>query len=313
MGAASEQSGPPADASNRAAREHAAAGASAARTLEPLTASAARICPSCGLAWGGAMDGAGCPQCGFATLPAAEEADDASAVTPVSFGLPLQPRSARRGNPFRRPRNIPRQDLLTPRDLARAFALTYDPLRSAPPPPAPQSVPLAARLDAIGRWNAAVNAHFARAAGIASICLMALMMAAAVITFAVAGDRAAHAAFAWLSAGPVGGTHRPVATNPAPTALDRVKPAPHLQVSIAPPPPKPPAPAADADPADAASDVHDDVRSLWAAALEAESRKQFGQAVKLYDRIESLPNDCWPASLPTRVALAREELVAGTW
>jgi len=40
---------------------------------------------------------------------------------------------------------------------------------------------------------------------------------------------------------------------------------------------------------------------LWLAALDAESRRDFVAAAKLYEKMESLPGDIRPASLHTRL------------
>jgi hypothetical protein len=138
---------------------------------------------------------------------------------------------------------------------------------------------------------------------------MAVAMAASAITFAVAADRAGHAVLAWLSASPLKVQPTQVAAIPPSIA----EPAIRAAASPAPIQPAPAATPVDPEPAEVSPSGGEDVRSLWLAALDAESHRQFAAAVKLYDRIQSLPSNCWPASLRTRVALAREELVAGTW
>src|SRR5271170_3348931 len=55
----------------------------------------------------------------------------------------------------------------------------------------------------------------------------------------------------------------------------------------------------------------DDAHFLWQSALNAESHRDFATAVKLYERLESLPNTQWPLGLHTRLQLAQQELVAG--
>jgi hypothetical protein len=55
----------------------------------------------------------------------------------------------------------------------------------------------------------------------------------------------------------------------------------------------------------------DDAHLLWQYALNAESHRDFATAVKLYERLESLPNTDWPPGLHTRLRLAQQELVAG--
>lgn len=228
----------------------------------------------------------------------------------VSFGLPCSgppPRPAR-------PRTIPREDLLTARDVARAFQLTYAPGEPAAKRSSESAAPGALRkvrlpsVEQVEEWNEAVNQHAAEIGRVAAICLLALVIVTAGVMYAVALGRAGHAALISLST-PSSNQH-----GPAPqAAATAVAPAPAVAaVAVAAPvaaPQPQAAPEVDRDPPDKV----DDVRQLWMAALDAESRKQFAAAVKLYDHIQSLPSSCWPSGLATRVALAREELVAGTY
>jgi hypothetical protein len=55
----------------------------------------------------------------------------------------------------------------------------------------------------------------------------------------------------------------------------------------------------------------DDAQLLWQSALNAESHRDFATAVKLYERLESLPDTDWPPGLHVRRQLAQQELVAG--
>jgi hypothetical protein len=66
----------------------------------------------------------------------------------------------------------------------------------------------------------------------------------------------------------------------------------------------PPAAAAPQEP----SVASDDPRTLMQAGMDAEAHHHFAAAVADYERIESLPSDNWPASLPLRLKLARKEL-----
>jgi hypothetical protein len=92
----------------------------------------------------------------------------------------------------------------------------------------------------------------------------------------------------------------PTATLPAPP-LPLPPPAAKPIISVAPPPivdnPRP-SPA-------------DDAQLLWQSALNAESHRDFATAVKLYERLESLPDTDWPPGLHVRRQLAQQELVAG--
>jgi hypothetical protein len=52
----------------------------------------------------------------------------------------------------------------------------------------------------------------------------------------------------------------------------------------------------------------DDPTVLWSNGLDAESAGNYAKAVEAYERIESLPSYSWPPHLQVRLALARKEL-----
>ncbi len=100
--------------------------------------------------------------------------------------------------------------------------------------------------------------------------------------------------------------NRPPAELATPAVLPPSTPA---VTAIAAAPVAPPAPAPPID--NPRPSPADDGHYLWQSALNAESHRDFETAVKLYERLESLPNTQWPPGLHTRLQLARQELVAG--
>jgi hypothetical protein len=94
-------------------------------------------------------------------------------------------------------------------------------------------------------------------------------------------------------------------------------PPPPTAALPAPPLPLPPAPARPiiAAPSPIVDNPRpspaDDAQLLWQSALNAESHRDFATAVKLYERLESLPDTDWPPGLHVRRQLAQQELVAG--
>jgi hypothetical protein len=53
---------------------------------------------------------------------------------------------------------------------------------------------------------------------------------------------------------------------------------------------------------------NDNPTSLFNAGLDAESRGDYASALKVYEQIETLPGNEWPANLKTRLTLVREGL-----
>jgi hypothetical protein len=233
---------------------------------------------------------------------------DHTPVDPVQASRPVVAEAAER--------HVPKDDLLTPRDVAKAFQLEFGP-------------------DQLERLLARPNFTVKRIK-IALTSTGALLMAALMLwplthaasnwinhTTSRAGASvtpstftnttntntadarpATELAFAQpdrteFSANDSGTFTPPPANNPASTPANT--PAPTPTAATVTTPSMLPEPAPEASP-------QDDPRLLWNAALEAESTGNYAAAVQTYERIESLPSDSWPAHLETRLTLARREL-----
>ncbi len=164
----------------------------------------------------------------------------------------------------RSPRQPPKADRLSPKDLAKAFQLGYEP-------------PL--KNLQRGKWR-----------GLKFLAIVALFSAAAAL--AVRNNPImVQQGIAWVQ---VNVLHNTVGgSNPAPAESAAAPPAPAVAVDVP-------------------TDPSDDVNQLWNAALDAESRRDFAAAVKIYQRIQSLPRDSWPAGLRTRMELARQQMLGDT-
>jgi hypothetical protein len=196
-------------------------------------------------------------------------------------------------------RHFPKDDLLTPRDVAKAFQLEFG----------LQEEQIARHL---GRPN-----QTKRMLKIAFTSGSALLLAVLVLwpaTRIVSG---------WINATPTR-SYRPIlpgttfadarfsnntlVTLPGLTQVPPLAPAP-AEIPDA----KPivaravftPMIVADPEPTLSAQD---DPKLLWKSAMEAEATGNYNAAVQTYERIESLPSDLWPAGLEVRLALARKEL-----
>jgi hypothetical protein len=101
---------------------------------------------------------------------------------------------------------------------------------------------------------------------------------------------------------------RPVVEPPAATPKLQI----HLEPVVVPPPNPPPANVKVIAPTLPAINP-DDVPALWNKALDAESHRDFADAIKLYQSIQAMPSEIWPAGLPTRIKLAQQELSAGQY
>ena len=211
-------------------------------------------------------------------------------------------------------RPLPRQDLLTPRDVAKAFSLGFAP-------------PAAASLGAPAGGASVTLDDLLPRTGTAGGRSRPTALATCTVAVAVA-------CISWLLIHGLGGRQPAPAvasdlTTP-PQALAQLDPI--RTVTAAAPPPTLDAPAvrpvvmvrADAAPTvlsddepstvttagselaptDAAATA-DDPKQLMAAGLAAEARGDYAGAVKVYERIESLSSDEWPAGLKDRLSLAR--------
>jgi hypothetical protein len=212
---------------------------------------------------------------------------DHSPVDPVSASRPVVVERAER--------QFPKDDLLTPRDVAKAFQLEFGP-------------------DVMDRFLAKPNQTVKK-------IKIALTSTAALSLAAVLLWPVTHIASDWINSNSAHAavSHAP-AENPAPADSQFSN-----QIAYAPPeksmvpsiPSTPPAtpivasavmtPVVQPEPAPTPS-PDDDPKLLWNSALEAESTGNYRAAVQTYERIESLPSDSWPAHLETRLKLARKEL-----
>jgi hypothetical protein len=55
-----------------------------------------------------------------------------------------------------------------------------------------------------------------------------------------------------------------------------------------------------------AAEAIDQARQLWRAAIDAEARRDFTGATRLYEQIKQLPSDAWPAGLQLRLEMAQK-------
>jgi hypothetical protein len=191
-------------------------------------------------------------------------------------------------------RHIPKDDLLTPRDVAKAFQLEFG-----------------TQSESYLR-----NTRKSRRMKIGFTAATALLAAVAVALPAV------HVVNGWITANV---TTPPAVDGTAPAAHHTeyadARPAGSLQLpggasNFSPTPneftpPREKAGSTDpiivADPSPSVS-PEDDPANLLNQALDAESVGNYAKAVAAYERIESLPSNLWPAHLEMRLDLARKEL-----
>jgi hypothetical protein len=188
-------------------------------------------------------------------------------------------------------RHMPKDDLLTPRDLAKAFQLEFGP-----------------QPDELDRFLARPN-HTMRNLKIAFTSTAALLFAGLLLW------PVSHAVSGWIDATPtranvpsntqVAFNHPDPYLTAAPSYVPRIAPA------VAPPDPVVATavltPVTLPEPTPVAS-AEDDPKLLWNSALDAEASGNYKAAVTAYERIESLPSDSWPTNLETRLTLARKEM-----
>ena len=98
--------------------------------------------------------------------------------------------------------------------------------------------------------------------------------------------------------------NQPTSNHPIPpAATERTEPPPPTDAS-------PPGPSISIEPPPtqaAPSGGFDEVRKLYDAALDAEGQRDFGTAIKKYERIKEFPKDLWPSDLELRLKLARQQ------
>jgi hypothetical protein len=220
-------------------------------------------------------------------------------------------------------RHIPKDDLLTPADLAKAFLLEFD---------APSAKPDLSAHRLYGKLRRSSRQLKLVLAGTAAMVVFTALLWP--VTQWIRG-----------SSTPTGSPHSfttpvdtvAIASNPinpdvriepqtpaAPTADD----VPTSPASPAPVTAAPAAASATVAPAESSAQLassnsfaeplivpettptaaSDDPAELWTAALNAESAGNFAAAVQAYERIESLPSYNWPATLQSRLAAARKQL-----
>ena len=211
--------------------------------------------------------------------------------------------------PARTDRTPPRQDLLTPRDVAKAFSLGFGPAATGG-----AGVPTVSLNDLLP----AAPAGRSKPTVLAAVTVAAAVACFGWVLIHTLGGRGSTPAVADAVEGPTVAavarmpSFRP--TRPAPPlVLDEPTVRPALLVHSA----AAPAPAVTGDepsvvttagselsPADAGA-AADDPKRLLAAALADEASGDYAAAVTQYERIESLSSDEWPAGLKDRLSLAR--------
>ena len=267
------------------------------------------LCYGCG---GELTAGAGlCPHCQRPqSLPADIDADPA----PAGFVAA-----------DRRP---PRDDLLTPRDVAKAFSLGYGPGSASTPPVSLDALlPRSVGPQLMDRPQPRVVA--AVVAGVIALTACGWLIS----RVATASHRTATPALASAVKPATVVTVPPVTVPPvtvpavAAVSLPVVPVAPPVAPSVArafvPEPMsrstmivhRPPVVAVDDTAVPAAATLNepsatvaadeDDPKQLMATGLAAEARGDYAVAVKQYERLESLSNSQWPADLKDRLKLAR--------
>lgn len=245
------------------------------------------------------------PFCEHAIEPAGE-------LKPVAATKPLTPRK-----PLR-------EDLLTVKDLAKAFQLDFGPTSAASldellPPKRPLLTPNRVKI------------------GLSAAGALVVIALVGPIGMALAGrprtpdpvpaaTPSPAVAVALPAAVPTPTRVRPalfLATSDAglrPAAVQAVAAAkptsesPAVESPAVESPAAEPRPAPAADPAaaavlaahaQAAAPETDDPQQLWSAGIEAEAHGNYAAAVAAYERIESLPRTLWPTDLKARLKLAR--------
>jgi hypothetical protein len=250
-----------------------------------------------------------CPHCQRpqslpADVDATEEPTPAPRPTPAAAPTPgAYVPSADRGH-----RPPPKQDLLTPRDLAKAFSLGFG-APAGHPTDAPQTLSDVSLNDLLPR-----SASFARpkpgtlakvVAGVVVVIAGGWSISRALMPrptgpvdiVSFTGDRVGVTPTAPASAAP---------TYPQPTYARATPASPVVPVAMVRPAVAEPAAvpaAASFEPMSAAAE--DDPKRLMSLALDAEARGDYAAAVTHYERIESLSSDQWPADLRARLKVAR--------
>jgi hypothetical protein len=179
-------------------------------------------------------------------------------------------------------RHIPKDDLLTPRDVAKAFQLEFG-----------------VQVERADKYfdKAGLGRRFRILLCGALAMVIAVSLAWPLVQLVSARINATPAAAQTSADANLLADARPAADPITPSANDATElhPAPSADPIIVP------------DPA-AAPSSEDDPSTLWAKGIDAESTGNYTKAVEAYERIESLPSYLWPAHLEVRLQLARKEL-----
>jgi hypothetical protein len=214
--------------------------------------------------------------------------------TPVDPVMAARPVVAERSE-----RHIPKDDLLTPRDVAKAFQLEF------------------------GLQEEQIARHLGRPDETRKRVKVAFTSGAALLLAGVLLWPVTHVVSGWINGVPgrAHGQFEPNTTfadarfsNNTLVTLPDLTQIPPLAPAPAYVPPTPPTvasailtPVILTEPTPTLS-AQDDPQLLWTNALEAESSGNFSAAVQTYERIESLPSNMWPTNLEVRLSLARKEL-----
>ncbi len=248
-----------------------------------------------------------CPHC---QRPQSLPADiDAGPADPAAGSfVPAQP-----------DRPLNRQDLLTPRDVAKAFSLGFNP---AAPGTAPTvTTDLNELLPPNGPGGPSVPKSGV-VAGVATVAVLATLAAGWAVMRGLNPQPTPTARVTVHTARPLTAAtpSRPTLhVDPLAPPEPVVRPALLVRAEPARPDAAPSAaidnaatPAAANEPAGSdPSDSADNPKQLMVAGLAAEARGDYAAAVQQYERIESLSADEWPAGLKDRLTLARSAARTG--
>lgn len=195
-------------------------------------------------------------------------------------------------------RHIPKDDLLTPRDLAKAFQLEFGVQadRAQLLFDQPRGRQLKIFLSGAGALVIATALVWPLVHVVSGRINSSVPMANAVpLQVASADPVKSLAADARTASDQIAINHPDSASIPASVNAPEFRPAPSADPIIV------------ADPSSDHSSA-DDPSVLWNSGLDAESAGDYAKAVDAYERIESLPSYSWPSHLQVRLELARKEL-----
>ena len=206
-------------------------------------------------------------------------------------------------------RRPPKDDLLTPADVAKAFSLGFNPAGAAVGSAAPIHAAPAAGPSLLDRLPEVAPRTLAMfGAGLVAVVGGVWLASQWVGRPPAKPTLAGTVALAAPDREPIA---RPMIAAPRPLAVRIAGAADVAPVVLARHVDRPPAedaamPAAANEPAAAAVEAtDDDPKRLMAAGLAAEARGDYGVAVKQYEHLESLSSDQWPAGFKDRLKLAR--------